>query len=137
MGIDHPIFGVGFGGYQHALLTTYQRFLPAVYTDSVSHTSSVTVVAEQGLVGALLMSVFLIQLARESLAARSDRDAWSPFITVSATLIIPIFLYSEFEGRFVQEPYLWLAFGMLYSAMLARRSEMESRPSRTAVATAA
>ena len=121
MGVDHPMFGVGFGGYQHALLTTYNRYLPAGYTDSVSHTSMVTVFAEQGIVGALLMVALLIQLGRETLGARWRRDAWSLWATVPATLVIPIFLYSQFEGRFFQEPYLWLALGMLYSAMLAQR----------------
>jgi len=122
MAADHPVFGVGFGGFQQALLTTYSYFLPAVYTDSVSHTSLVTVLAEQGIVGAVLMLAFLIQLAREALAARARRDAWSLWAIAPATLIIPIFLYSQFEGRFFQEPYLWLVLGMLYSAqMLARR----------------
>jgi O-antigen ligase len=140
MGTDHPIFGVGFGGYQNALLTTYHRFLPAVYTDSVSHTSMVTVFAEQGIAGALLMLALLIQLAREALAARRRRDGWSVWATVPATLFVPIFLYSQFEGRFFQEPYLWLALGMLYSAMVAQRGARalaEPRGSDAAAAEAA
>jgi putative inorganic carbon (HCO3(-)) transporter len=140
MGVDHPIFGVGFGGYQNALLTTYHRFLPAVYTDSVSHTSMVTVFAEQGIAGALLMLALLIQLAREALAARRRRDGWSVWATVPATLFVPIFLYSQFEGRFFQEPYLWLALGMLYSAMVAQRGARalaEPRGSDAAAAEAA
>ena len=141
MTVDHPVVGVGFGGYQHALLTTYNRFLPAAYTDSVSHTSLVTVVAEQGILGALLMLAFLIQLAREALIARRRRDGWSLWATIPATLIIPIFLYSQFEGRFFQEPYLWVALGMLYSAqMLAQRGMRdigETRRSDAAAAAAA
>jgi putative inorganic carbon (hco3(-)) transporter len=140
MGVDHPMFGVGFGGYQHALLTTYNRYLPTGYTDSVSHTSMVTVFAEQGIVGALLMVALLIQLGRETLAARWRRDAWSLWATVPATLVIPIVLYSQFEGRFFQEPYLWLTLGMLYSAMLAQRGASavaEPRGSDAAAAEAA
>ena len=140
MGLDHPVFGVGFGGYQHALLTTYNRFLPAIYTDSVSHTSIVTVFAEQGVIGLLLVIAFLVQLAREALAARNGQNAWSLWTTVPATLVIPIFLYSQFEGRFLQEPYLWLALGMIYSAMtLAQRepqagTEIEGSPRPRVVA---
>jgi putative inorganic carbon (hco3(-)) transporter len=110
---DHPVLGVGFGGYQREILTTYQRFLPSGHTDSVSHTSFVTVLAEQGLIGTLLFVAFLFQLARESLSARRRRDVWS---TLPALMVIPIFLYSQFEGRFFQEPYLWLSLGLLYSA---------------------
>jgi O-antigen ligase len=138
MGTDHPVFGVGFGGYQHALLTTYNRFLPARYTDSVSHTSMVTVIAEQGIVGGLLVLALLIQLGREAFAASGRRDAWSLWATLPATLIIPIFLYSQFEGRFFQEPYLWLALGMLYAAMLAqRRPSVAAEPRAADAATAA
>jgi putative inorganic carbon (HCO3(-)) transporter len=138
MALDHPLLGVGFGGYQHALLTTYRGFLPARYTDSVSHTSFVTVIAEQGIVGALLVAAFVIQLAREALAARNRRDAWSLWAAIPAALIIPIFLYSQFEGRFFQEPYLWLALGMLYSAqVLAQRSAIRFRRQPTALARAA
>lgn len=116
---DHPLFGVGFGGYQSSILTTYRRFLPSGYTDSVSHTSLVTVLAEQGLVGVLLFIGFLIQLARESLAARARRDEWALWSSLAAMLVIPIFLYSQFEARFLQEPYLWLSLGLLYSTQLA------------------
>ncbi len=123
MGLDHPVFGVGFGGYQHALLTAYSRFLPAVYTDSVSHTSMVTIFAEQGVFGLLLMVAFLIQLAREALALRNRHGPWSLWATAAGAVVLPIFLYSQFEGRFVQEPYLWLALGLMYSALMAARRE--------------
>src|SRR5207248_4697598 len=90
---DHPLVGVGFGGYQQAMLTTYRSFLPRGYTDSVSHTSLVTVLAEQGALGIVLLVLFLLALALEALRARSRRDRWAFWSTVPATLIIPIFLY--------------------------------------------
>jgi O-antigen ligase len=118
---DHPVQGVGFGGYQHALLTTYRGYLPDGYTDSVSHTSFVTVIAEQGVIGTVLFLAFLIQLGRESLQSMRRRDKWATWITLPAVLILPIFLFSQFEGRFLQEPYLWMVLGMLYSAQLSGR----------------
>lgn len=130
MGLDHPAFGVGFGGYQHALLTTYKRFLPAVYTDSVSHTSVVTVFAEQGVIGLILMLAFLVELAREALALRNRHGPWSLWTTAAGILVIPIFLYSQFEGRFLQEPYLWLALGMMYSAMMSAEHAVEATSER-------
>jgi putative inorganic carbon (hco3(-)) transporter len=140
MGIEHPAFGVGFGGYPHALLTTYRRFLPAVYTDSVSHTSLVTVFAEQGIVGLLILLAFLVELGHEALAARGRRDRWSVWAAVSGCLVVPILLYSQFEGRFVQEPYLWLSLGLLYSSMSLARTEAapeaERKPAHPAAAAA-
>ena len=125
---DHPLAGVGFGGYQHAMLTAYRSFLPTGYTDSVSHTAVVTVLAEQGLIGTALLVLFLLVLAWEALMARRRNDRWAFWSLLPATLIVPIFLYSQFEARFIQEPYLWVALGMFYSArMLARREPSVER----------
>ena len=33
---------------------------------------------------------------------------------------LPILLYSQLEGRLIEEPYLWLAIGLLYSAQGVR-----------------
>jgi len=119
MFMDHPLLGVGFGGYQHALLTTYRNFLPGGNSDTVSHTSFVTVLAEQGVIGAVLLLAFLLQLAREAWAAWRRRDDWATWTTISAAMVVPIFLYSQFEARLLQEPYLWLALGMFYGAQQA------------------
>lgn len=113
---DHPLTGVGYGGYQHALLTTYRSFLPHGYTDSVSHTAVVTVMAEQGIVGTILLVAFLLLFVREAWRARSRRDDWAVWATIAAAMVVPIFMYSQFEARFLQEPYLWLVLGMFYAA---------------------
>ncbi len=119
---DHPLVGVGFGGYQNAMLTAYRSFLPQGYTDSVSHTSLVTVLAEQGVLGALLLILFLLALARETWLSRrrekTDTDPWPFWSALASMLVIPILFFSQFEARFLQEPYLWLALGMFYSARL-------------------
>jgi O-antigen ligase len=138
MFVDHPLAGVGFGGFQHAMLTTYKSFLPKGYTDSVSHTSLVTVLAEQGVIGLLLLAAFLIALAWEALVARRRGDRWAFWSTLPATLVLPIFLYSQFEARFLQEPYMWVALGLYYSArMLARREAMLEHAAETPPASAA
>ena len=125
---DHPVVGVGFGGYQQALLTTYRRFLPQGYTDSVSHTSLITVLAEQGVFGLVLFVLFLLQLAREALTVRFRAGPWSFWSSVPAALVIPIFLYSQFEARFLQEPYLWLALGLYYSSRLLAERQAREEP---------
>jgi O-Antigen ligase len=123
---DHPALGVGFGGYQHALTTRYSSFLPHVSVgqlDTLSHASLVTVMAEQGVVGTLVFLAFLVQFLREALGARMRRDPRLVWSMLAAVPVITIFLYSQFEGRFIQEPYLWLALGLFYSAeMRAMRS---------------
>ncbi len=122
---DHPIAGVGFGGFQHALLTRYQSFLPANPPATLSHSSAVSIMSEQGLIGVLLILAFLFLLAREVIASIRRPTTWRLWIVIPAVLVVPITLYSQFEGRFIEEPYLWLALGLLYAART-----LES-PSRT------
>ena len=120
-----PLTGVGFGGYQHALLTTYRSYLPANRTaanlDTLSHASLVTVMAEQGVVGTLLLVAFFFALALELWRARRRRDPWSIWVTIPAALIVPIFVYSNIEGRLTTEPYLWLSLGLAYAAVAQQR----------------
>lgn len=113
---DHPVLGVGFAGYQHAITTTYHRFIPANVPnpDTVSHTAFVTVAAEQGLVGLALLLGFLGVLAWEAWRAR--RNGWA---ATAAVLVVPIVLYSQFEGRLIEEPYFWLSIALFYSAVAA------------------
>jgi O-antigen ligase len=128
---DHPVVGVGFGAFQHELLTTYRNFLPASRNgpnlDSLSHASLVTVLAEQGLAGGLVLTAFLILLGREAWVARRRLDQMALWSTIPATLIIPIFLYSQVEGRLFGEPYLWVALGLMYSAQSAAMGKETAR----------
>jgi O-antigen ligase len=119
---DHPVAGVGFGGFQHAIKTTYSGFLPKNPQATLSHTSAVTILAEQGTIGAGLMVVFLLLLAWRVLRAIFRPTAWRDLVVTPAFLVGPILVYSQFEGRFIEEPYLWLALGLLYSAWTLDRS---------------
>jgi putative inorganic carbon (hco3(-)) transporter len=113
---DHPLTGVGFGGFQHALLTTYKSFLPANPPATLSHTSAITILSEQGLIGGLLFLAFLALLLREVVDSLVRRTPWRLWIVIPAVLIAPILAYSQFEGRLIEEPYLWLALGLFYAA---------------------
>jgi O-antigen ligase len=122
--------GVGYGGYQHALLTAYSSYLPAnrsgANLDTLSHAALVTVMAEQGVVGTLLFLAFLAALAVESLRGRRRGGTWAVWVTIPATLVLPIFAYSQIEGRLISEPYFWLSVGLLYSALMRQAAAVES-----------
>ena len=113
---DHPITGVGYGGYQHALTTTYKRFLPANPPATLSHTTFVTILSEEGLIGAVPFAAFLLLLLYEVIAAIRRGSPMRDWIVTPAVAIVPILAYSQLEGRLIEEPYLWLALGLLYSA---------------------
>src|SRR3989441_2475890 len=130
---DHPAAGIGFGGYQNALTTSYRGILPPALSganlDTLSHASLVTVLAEQGVIGTALLLAFLVALGLEAWRARRRLGVWAIWATVPASLAVPIFLYSQIEGRFFSEPYLWLALGLFYSARQA--AVRDKRSART------
>jgi hypothetical protein len=35
-------------------------------------------------------------------------------------LIVPLLMFAQFEGRLIEEPYLWLCLALLYAAMRFR-----------------
>jgi len=122
MFLDHPIAGVGVGGYQHSLTTTYKSYLPQNPPATLSHTALVTVLAEQGLIGIGLLGAFLVLLLREVVKSLRRPTSWREWIVTPAVLFIPIIAFSQVEGRMLEEPYLWLALGLLYSALALEKS---------------
>jgi O-antigen ligase len=113
---DRPITGVGYGGFQHALLTRYARFVPPNPPVTLSHTSAITIAAEQGLVGIVLFGGFLALFAWEAIAALRRSTAWRNWIVMPALLVVPILILSQFEGRLIEEPYLWVLIGLAFAA---------------------
>jgi O-antigen ligase len=111
---DHPVFGVGYGAFQHQLSTTYSSLIPPnlPLRDVASHTALITIASELGVIGLLLFLVFLLQLGLESFRAR--RNVW---VLLPATLLVPILFFAEFEGRLIEEPYFWLCLALIYAAM--------------------
>ena len=120
---DHPVFGIGYGGFQHSLLTEYRSFLPPGQpVVTLSHTSTITILAEQGATGAGLLLAFLVLLGWEVTRSLTRRTEWRDLVVTPAFLIVPIVLFSQLEGRLIEEPYLWLAIGLVYSARMLERS---------------
>lgn len=124
---DHPVAGVGFGGYQHALTTAYKEFMPAkpppgLSFVTLSHTSGVTILAEEGAIGGAVILGFLVLLAWRALRMLLRPTRFRDLVVTPVFLVGPILVYSQFEGRFIEEPYLWLALGLFYSALSLDRS---------------
>ena len=120
--LDHPLIGVGIGGFQQAYaekLDLKTRRPPA----AASHTTPVTVAAETGFPGLVLLAWFV---AAAALAAfRGGRDAtlvratsWAAGLAVAA-----IAVQSLFYNAFFEDPMTWAALGLIAVAALARRRE--------------
>ena len=120
---DHPLTGVGFGGFQHNLLTRYAYDILPGYHDTLSHNALVTILAELGLVGLALLLIVALAVLREV----RRRTTWPPrlrtYAVVPGVLLGLIVADSLFEGRLFTEPYLWVMLGLLYSATLMAADE--------------
>jgi O-antigen ligase len=119
MWVDHPITGVGLGGYDNAIQGPYRSYIPPDRQNWATlfvHTDAVRVLAETGLVGfaGWLACVVAVAMASVSLVRRPGWQRAFGMASLSAFGII--LLASQLAGRFVTEPYLWLLVGVLIAA---------------------
>ena len=117
---QHPIVGIGLGGFQHVMLTTYAS--EVIRGVSLSHTALLTTAAELGIIGLGILAVFFVylygRLPRVRYALRFSNQQfldtqqyyWDIFAVLAITAI---FISAQGEGRFLEDPYLWILIGYL------------------------
>ncbi len=112
---DHPLTGVGVGGYQRAFEDDYFHFKdPKIKADvTLSHTSMVTEMSELGMLGLAALGFLAYRWFRLGWRAyrRADPAARAALLGLFA-VSVTIFLTSQTEGRFLEDPYLWLIMGL-------------------------
>lgn len=118
---DHPFFGVGLGGFQQAFLTRYISFktaIPDAEGATLSHTTILTIAAELGLMGLAALAwvwVAIVRLLRRLWKSGLDWDGFERYIPgVGYFLwIVTVFISSQAEGRFFEDPMIWVSMGMM------------------------
>ena len=116
---DHPLTGVGIGGYQTAFVYDYYHYKdPKIHANvTISHTSLVTMLAELGVIGmaalAFLAWRWLAYIRRVLAAGDGELRA---VVVAMAMISAIILLASQTEGRFLEDPYLWFAAGIVVAA---------------------
>jgi putative inorganic carbon (HCO3(-)) transporter len=123
---DHPVTGVGVGGYQYSFENDYFRYKdPKIKANiTISHTSVVTIMAELGLVGVVAVAFLALRFATyvRDVLAHAPPGLRATAIALALVVVI-IFLGSQTEGRFLEDPYLWLAAGLVVAIDQIARSE--------------
>lgn len=113
---DHPVTGVGAGGYQSAFLDDYYSFKdPKIKANiTISHTSAVTLLAELGLIGVAAVLFVVVRWATylRGLISRVAPGEQRAVLTAVALISVIILLGSQTEGRFLEDPYLWFVAGI-------------------------
>ena len=112
---DHPLTGVGAGGYQSSFENDYYRYKdPKIKANiTMSHTSLVTIMAELGAIGLAALAFVAVRWVLYSRSLiRVATPAMRALLIGIAIISAIIFLGSQSEGRFLEDPYLWFATGL-------------------------
>jgi putative inorganic carbon (hco3(-)) transporter len=109
----YPILGAGLGAFQHTFEAYFQSMMLPQFWVTRSHTTILTVAAEQGIVGlgALLFLWVCLLRAVQKLKpmARHTYVMGVGFFL----LVLAVFISSQFEARFFEDPVIWLGMAML------------------------
>jgi O-antigen ligase len=112
---DHPLTGVGAGGYQTSFEDDYYRYKdPKIKANvTISHTSLVTLMAELGVVGLVALAFVVVRWSAyvRALMSGAPREMTATLAGLAVVSAI-IFFGSQTEGRFLEDPYLWFAAGL-------------------------
>ncbi len=129
---DYPLTGVGVGGYQSAFEEDYiQHKDPKIKANiTASHTSAVTILAELGLIGVLAVGFLVVRWASYIRALAATRDVELRTMALGLGILSAVvFLGSQTEGRFLEDPYLWFFAGLAVAIEGISRAAESREPS--------
>ena len=126
---DHPLAGVGAGGYQTSFEDDYYRYKdPKIKANvTISHTSLVTLMAELGVVGLVALAFVVARWSAyvRALMSGAPREMKATLAGLAVVSAI-IFFGSQTEGRFLEDPYLWFAAGLAVAIDAMLRGDGEA-----------
>lgn len=112
---DHPVTGVGAGGYQTSFEDDYFRYKdPKIKANiTLSHTSLVTILAELGAIGLAALGFLVVRWALYMRGLMPQAPAETRAVLIALAMMSAIIFFgSQTEGRFLEDPYLWFAAGL-------------------------
>ncbi len=137
MWLANPVTGVGFSGFDAAIRGPYWAYVPPDRQSNpttLPHTDVVRVLAETGLVGfaayLFFLAAFVLMAIGQLRQAGWRRAMGMALLTIFGMIV----LASQFEGRFTDEPYLWLLVGVGFGLPAVHRSPRPGRLPVPAVA---
>ena len=122
---DHPVHGVGTGGFREAYSERVTRREAA--RNTASHTTPVTVIAETGVLGLLifawLVGVCLLVAFRPS---AGSSDAAGRVRLIAGLGFAAVFVHSLFYNAFFEDPLMWALLAMVAIAASASNPALET-----------
>ncbi|KLU67227.1 O-antigen ligase [Desulfosporosinus acididurans] len=126
---DHPIFGVGLGGFEKMFKTYYISYKTVAEGATRSHTTLFTIAAELGLLGLTALALIwfaLIQILRSLRSLDQNRLDWYIPGVGYFLWILTIFISSQSEARFFEDPVLWVSMGMILRLLFGVENDMKT-----------
>jgi O-antigen ligase len=125
--VHHPVTGVGIGGFKRAYAERV-RLKGKEPKKAASHTTPITVAAEQGVVGLALLgwlvAAALLQAFRRLERTLAGRAAFGAGLALAA-----IFCHSLFYNAFFEDPMTWGLIGLIALAA-PRAARLADPPAR-------
>lgn len=129
---DHPILGTGLGSFQTVFLKDYLFLKNIPDGATLSHTTILTIAAELGLLGLTALVAFWVVLLRKIYAFYTQSHSYLSMFSnyfnayyVGAGYLLwiaAVFISSQGEGRFFEDPVLWLSCALLVVISLRNKS---------------
>jgi O-Antigen ligase len=114
MFLGSPLVGIGAEGFQTVMIGNYYDLLPwGINGDTLSHTYVLTILAELGFVGFLIFCSFLWLIYKQfKINYSSQNEKLKAYALIIFASIVALVVSSQAEGRFFEEPMLWLFLGL-------------------------
>lgn len=118
---DHPLLGVGLGGFQAMFLNHYSQYktaIPDAEGATLSHTTILTIASELGLLGLAALAWVWLAVVRvlynlRRLAGEQEKLRGYGLGVGYFLWIMTVFISSQAEARFFEDPAVWLSLGMM------------------------
>lgn len=117
----HPLLGAGLGGFARAALAGTAH--PFRLTGAASHTTPVTMIAEQGPLGLVLYGLVLATVIASALRPVGDRGLRLTLVAAFTALITS----SLFYNAFFEDPSTWICMALIALAT-SRPTPAAERP---------
>ncbi|KUO59531.1 MAG: polymerase [Gracilibacter sp. BRH_c7a] len=126
---DHTITGTGLGTFQTVFLSDYAQ-MQTVEGATLSHTTVLTIAAELGVIGLTVLGLIWIALLGKLISLYSSSHSYQNlfhddgneyYIGAGSFLwALTVFISSQGEGRFFEDPIFWLSCAILVTLKFAR-----------------
>ncbi|NHZ84496.1 MAG: hypothetical protein GWP19_01275 [Planctomycetia bacterium] len=115
--LDNLIFGIGIGSFETVALSSFSKFLPYGGRGvTLSHTSLVTIMAELGSMGLLIVFIIFYKILSSFKYLQTKKNEWvKTFSLIATTQIFIVLVASQSAGRMFEDPFLWFFIGVLIS----------------------